>query len=233
MKHATRYIVCFFIVAMIGAVALLLPPEQGQATVNTGKFVVVIDAGHGGLDGGAVGRLTNVREDGLNLSVAEKLRSLFEKNGVSVVMTRTDEKALGKSKDADMAKRREIIQNAGADIVISIHMNKFQDSNVSGPMAFYHADSDEGKKLAELIQNELNARLDPPRPRTFKPETYFILRSGECPCVLVECGFLSNEREERLLQTEDYQMSCAKAIYAGAQAYLGQLPAPGAKSALS
>jgi N-acetylmuramoyl-L-alanine amidase len=225
MRHTKRYIVCFFIVAAIVAIVLLLLPES-QSVMGVAKYTVVIDAGHGGLDGGAVGRLTGVREDGLNLVVAKKLKSLFEKNGIAVVMTRSDEKALDSSKHADMARRREIIQSAGADIVISIHMNKFQDSAVSGPMAFYHEGSEEGKKLAELIQTELNARLDPPKPRTFRPETYFILRSGDCPCVLVECGFLSNEREERLLQSEDYQDLCAKAIYAGARAYIDQLAAP-------
>ena len=140
--------------AVIVSIILLLQLEN-QPVMGMAKYTVVIDAGHGGLDGGAVGRLTRVREDGLNLIVANKLKSLFEKNGITVVMTRKDEKALAASKDADMAKRREIIESSDADIVISIHMNKFQDSSVSGPMAFYHEDSEEGKKLAELIQTEL------------------------------------------------------------------------------
>ncbi len=225
MKHATRYIVCFFVVAIIGALALLLLSED-TAAMSGGKAVVVIDAGHGGFDGGAVGRLTNVREDGLNLAVALKLKALFEKNGITVIMTRPDDKALGDTKDKDMAKRRSIIEESDADIVISIHMNKFKDTSASGPVTFYHEESEEGKMLAELIQTELNARLEPPRPRTFRPENYFILRSGESPCVLVECGFISNEREERLLQTEEYQEACAKAIYTGARLYLDQTYVP-------
>lgn len=225
MKHATRYIVCFFVVAIIGALALLLLSED-TAAMSGGKAVVVIDAGHGGFDGGAVGRLTNVREDGLNLAVALKLKGLFEKNGITVIMTRPDDKALGDTKDEDMAKRRSIIEESDADIVISIHMNKFKDTSASGPVTFYHEESEEGKMLAELIQTELNARLEPPRPRTFRPENYFILRSGESPCVLVECGFISNEREERLLQTEEYQEACAKAIYTGARLYLDQTYVP-------
>jgi len=224
--QAKRYIICCFMVAIIVAIVLMLAPES-QSVMRVSKLTVVIDAGHGGIDGGAVGRKTGVREDGLNLIVAKKLKDLFEKNGFKVVMTREDEKSLGPTKQADMAKRREIIENAGADVVISIHMNKFQDFRVSGPMVFYYEDSEEGKKLAELIQTELNARLDPPRPRTFKPESYFILRAGECPCVLVECGFLSNEREERLLQTEEYQDQCAKAIYAGVREYFDQMQQSG------
>ena len=222
MKHALRYIICFLVIAIIGAVLFSLLPGDRMA-MSRAKFTVVIDPGHGGFDGGAIGRLTNVREDELNLIVANKLKDLFEKNGIAVVMTRPDENALGRTKDEDMAKRRSIIENAEADIVISIHMNKFNDTQCSGPVTFYHEESEEGKKLAELIQDELNTRLEPPRPRTFRPETYFILRSGGCPCVLVECGFISNEREEQLLQTEEYQDKCAKAIYSGAKLYLDQM----------
>ncbi len=221
MKNSTRYIVFFIIVFIIfGFILLLLP--QDRAAISTARFTVVIDAGHGGFDGGAVGRLTGVKEDGLNLIVANKVKSLFEKNGVAVVMTRPDENALGRTKHEDMAKRRSIIENADADIVISIHMNKFNDTACSGPVTFYHEESEEGKVLAELIQTELNTRLEPLRPREQKPETYYILRSSDSPCVLVECGFLSNEREEKLLQTEDYQNECAKAIYTGAKLYLEQ-----------
>ena len=221
MKNSTRYIVFFIIVFIIfGFILLLLP--QDRAAISTARFTVVIDAGHGGFDGGAVGRLTGVKEDGLNLIVANKVKSLFEKNGVAVVMTRPDENALGRTKNEDMAKRRSVIENADADIVISIHMNKFNDTTCSGPVTFYHEESEEGKVLAELIQTELNTRLAPPRPREQKPETYYILRSSDSPCVLVECGFISNEREEKLLQTEDYQNECAKAIYTGAKLYLEQ-----------
>ena len=226
MKNSTRYIVFFIIVFTIVGIMLLLLPED-RAAISSVRFTVVIDAGHGGFDGGAVGRLTDVKEDGLNLIVANKLKSLFEKNGVAVVMTRPDENALGRTKDEDMAKRRSIIENADADIVISVHMNKFSDTACSGPATFYHKDSEEGKVLAELIQTEMNTRLAPPRPREQKPETYYILRSSDSPCVLVECGFLSNEREEKLLQTDDYQSECAKAIYTGAKLYLEQVGASG------
>ena len=226
MKHALRFIVCFFVIAILGTLLVILLPHEISA-MSSAKYTVVIDAGHGGFDGGAVGRLTGVKEDGINLIVATKLKSLFEKNGIAVVMTRPDENALGRTKKEDMAKRRSVIENSGADIVISIHMNKFKDSQCSGPVTFYHEESSEGKALAELIQTELNARLAPPHPREQKPETYYILRSGDCPCVLVECGFLSNESEEKLLQTEDYQNECAKAIYTGAKLYLEQSAASG------
>ena len=220
MSNKYRYMICF-IIAAVAIVLLLLLPDTVQV-LNQHNCVVVIDAGHGGFDGGAVGRYTDVREDVLNLTVCQKLASLFEKNGYTVIMTREDENALGDTKDADMARRREIIENANADVVISVHMNKFRDGSVSGPMAFYYADSEDGKELARLIQEQLNEKLTPPKPREFKPERYFMLRAGECPCVLIECGFLSNEREEQLLQTDVYQNKCASAIYCGTAAYLEQ-----------
>ena len=121
-----------------------------------------------------------------------------------------------------MAHRHDIIEEANADMVISIHMNKYPDSSVSGPQVFYFETSAEGEMLAKLIQQELNAFLKPPRERVHKPENYFILRASESPCVIVECGFLSNEREEKLLQTEDYQQQCAIAVFEGIKRYLNQ-----------
>lgn len=217
MKH--RYIIFFLIVAIIVALLLMMIPKA-QPVINVEDTIILIDPGHGGFDSGAIGRYTKVHEDDLNLAVSLKLRKLFEDNGYKVVMTRDDENAVGVTKDGDMWKRRNIIDNSNADIVICVHMNKFSDSSVHGPITFYFEKSIEGEKLAKSVQDELNAALKPYRPRTYKPERYYILRSGQCPCILVECGFISNEREERLLQTDDYQAKCAYAIYQGATLYL-------------
>ncbi len=221
MKRTQRYMVLFFIAAMVVAILLLPSVSSGLLAMHTPKGTVVIDAGHGGFDGGAKGA-SGVSEDGVNLAVAKKLQSIFEKNGYDVVMTREDENAVGDTKDEDMANRREIIANSGADIVISIHMNKFPSPSVSGPQVFYYEKSAEGEKLAKLIQQELIKALSPPKIRAEHPEDYFILCSGDSPAVIVECGFLSNEREEKLLLSDEYQTECAKAIYRGADAYLEQ-----------
>ena len=221
MKRIHRYMVYFLILAVIVAFLLFSTPEVEQA-ISQSKGIIVVDAGHGGFDSGAIGRYSNVREDVLNLAVAKKLQKLLEDDGYTVIMTREDDEAIAATKDGDMWKRREIIDNANADIVISIHMNKFQSSSVAGPMAFYFEESAEGEKLASFIQQEMNTILQPAKPRTYQAERYYILRSGDCPCVLVECGFLSNEREEWLLQTDDYQDKCACAIFNGAVLYLEQ-----------
>jgi N-acetylmuramoyl-L-alanine amidase len=221
MKIRNRYMIFFMVVSIIIAILLLADPA-GAMVMKQIRGTIVIDAGHGGFDAGASGRITNVREDVLNLIVAKKLQRLFEINGFRVIMTREDDKAVASTKRNDMKKREQIIEETDPDLVISIHMNKFKDSSVSGPMAFYYEKSEEGKILARLIQEQLNEYLQPPKPRTFKPENYFMLRHGECPCILVECGFLSNEREEQLLQTDEYQEKCAKAIYKGVDAYFEQ-----------
>lgn len=221
MKIRNRYMIFFLAVSFILAVLLLANSVSAQV-MKQYRGTIVIDAGHGGFDAGASGRVTKVREDVLNLAVAKKLQRLLEINGFRVIMTREDDNAIASTKRKDMEMREQIIEGADTDAVISIHMNKFKDTSVSGPIAFYYEKSDEGKALAQLIQEQLNECLRPPKPRTFKPEDYFILRHGECPCILVECGFLSNEREEGLLQTEEYQDKIAKAIYKGVDAYFEQ-----------
>ena len=221
MKH--RYIVFFLIAAVaVAAVALAVSIPNAAPAMSQSKARIVIDPGHGGFDSGAIGRFTKVHEDDLNLAVSLKLRDLFAQNGYAVVMTRQDESAVGYTKEGDMWKRRSIIDEANADIVISVHMNKYQASSVSGPLAFYFTKSIEGEKLARLVQEQLVAILQPYKKRKHLPERYYILRSGKCPCVLVECGFISNEREEYLLQTDEYQSKCAQAIFNGATAYLDQ-----------
>lgn len=217
-----RYIIFFTVVLVLTGLLLVTGSHGVVPAVRQDNTVIVIDAGHGGFDGGAVGRLTKINESNLNLAVAIKLRSLCMQAGYGVIMTREDDNALGSTKSADMAKRRAIIEESNADVVISIHMNKFSDPSVAGPQVFYFVESEEGEALALCIQEAFNDELMPKRPRIQKSERYFILRCGTAPCVIAECGFLSNEEEERLLQMDDYQQKCAQAIYDGITAYIKQ-----------
>jgi N-acetylmuramoyl-L-alanine amidase len=210
----------FFLTVSIIVAVLLLVNSVSAQVMKQHRGTIIIDAGHGGFDAGASGKVTKVREDVLNLAVAKKLERLFEINGFTVIMTREDGNAIATTKKKDMARREQIIEEANPDVVISIHMNKFPDSSVSGPMAFYYEKSEEGKKLAQMIQEQLNEYMQPPKPRTFKPEDYFMLRHGKCPCILVECGFLSNPGEETLLATDDYQRKLAFSVFAGYYEFL-------------
>ncbi len=180
--------------------------------------VVVIDAGHGGFDGGATGAVTGAIEAELNLSVAEYLSNELTSKGYYVIMTRADSEALAETKKADMNRRSEIMRLEGVDVVVSIHMNKFGDPTVSGPMVFYMKNSAEGKALAESVMGSLCSELERPL-RYANPEDLFVLREPTAPSVLVECGFLSNADDEAQLLDPAYRQRLAKAIAEGIDEY--------------
>lgn len=189
--------------------------------------VIMIDPGHGGIDPGAVGR-TGVLEDEINLKIAFKLRRLIEQFGGVGLMIREDDSGLyseGKSrirdmKNEDLRERHRIINESGADILISIHLNFFPQSQYYGAQCFYNKGDEEGKKLAELIQAELIDVIKNNNTRKAKSiDNVYILKNNKMPSVLIECGFLSNHKEERLLQNENYQEKLAWAIFMGVMKY--------------
>lgn len=182
---------------------------------------VVLDAGHGGIDGGAVGVKTGIVEAGLNLMLAELVKEKLEQCNIEVRMTRTDENALGSNKKADMKARKEIICAPDVDLVVSIHMNKFRDRSVEGPMAFYMKDSEEGRLLAEFMINSVCDAIGHAR-RLANPGDYYVIRVGTVPSVIIECGFLSNATDEKLLAQPDHQEKLASGIVAGVLEYLNQ-----------
>ena len=163
-------------------------------------------------------------ESELNLSVAALLKRRLEEAGAKVVMTREDENALADTKNADMAKRKEIITASGADIAVSVHMNYFGDTSVSGPVVLFMYGSTEGERLAGAVMKSLNDGLAPEVPGTARYEkNLFILKCGTQPSILVECGYLSNPGEEEKLKSPDYQDRIAKAVCAGITSYFEEL----------
>jgi len=191
--------------------------------------LVALDAGHGGADGGAAGK-SGVSEDELNLSLTKKIRDLLIARGAGVVLTREGADALGNTKAEDMAKRRDIVQGSGADFLVSVHMNKFFDTQVCGPQVFYMSGSEEGKRLAECIQANLNEASPQEKKRVALTGDYYLLRNVDATAVIVECGFLSNEQEESLLRSASYQTKLARAIANGVADYVsggvGEGPVP-------
>ncbi|MBR2383455.1 MAG: N-acetylmuramoyl-L-alanine amidase [Anaerotignum sp.] len=184
---------------------------------------IVLDAGHGGWDPGKTGT-DGKNEKDLNLAVAEKLAEYLEIGGAEVILTRTSDEALGEGKRTDMAERKRIANESGADILISIHQNAFPSAKVKGAQVFYHNSSGNGKLLAESVQESLRSRVDGSNHRQAKEnDSYYILRTTEIPAVIVECGFLSNHEEEKLLNDEGYQEKLAWAIYCGILDYFKNL----------
>ena len=183
---------------------------------------LIIDAGHGGEDGGAVS-LTGVPESGLNLAIALKLEQIMGLYGVSPMMLRTEDVALydagtqgiKEKKASDLrnrVKRVEAVENA---TLISIHQNTFPESKYHGAQVFY-ANEASSLPLAQLLQDNLRSDLDPSNSRVHMkiPDSVYLMNHITCRAVLVECGFLSNPEEEQMLQNGGYQAKIAAALAA-------------------
>ena len=199
-------------VTLLGVAESMEKTDGVPATAD--GFTVVVDAGHGGADGGAIGSETGVVEAELNLAVAKRVEAGLAANGVNVVMTRADSNALDDTKRKDMAARRRILRGEGVDLIVSIHMNQFQDRSIHGAMTYYMKGSAEGEKAAaKLIESICSATGQ--KRRLPNPGDYFVLRECTATAVLVECGFLSNPEECAKLQSDDYQNNICFAILAG------------------
>lgn len=203
---------------LLGCGKAAAAPER-EPLPTPGQWYVILDAGHGGFDAGASGPDTGVKESDLNLQVALLVQEALEDAGVRVLMTRTDAGALGDTKREDMARRGQLLSIEGADAAVSIHMNKFTDRKVRGPMAFYQAGAEAGQALAAAVIDSLTDALDL-SPRLPNPGNNFVTRVPPCPAVLVECGFLSHPQEELLLQEPEYQRAIAEAIARGVLSFL-------------
>lgn len=194
---------------------------------KTQADVIVVDPGHGGADPGMIG-IGGLEEKDINLEISLKLKTILEKNGFTVVMTREADEGLytdtsRNMKSQDMQKRIALINDTKPVLTISIHQNSYQDSGVKGPQVFYFQHSSEGEKLAQILQKSLNEGLGVTRAREAKPNTsYYLLKRSEGVLVIAECGFLTNPDEAALLQTEEYQDKVANSLAEGIAAYLNQ-----------
>ena len=188
------------------------------------RYTIVIDAGHGGRDAGCSGTNTGAKESDLSLSISKKLQKYLSDFGFNVIMTRTNQNGLYSDnatnfKKDDMEKRENIIKNSNADMLISVHLNAFSSEEEHGAQAFYEENNQESFALSTSIQNQLINNLPNGRKSPNKGD-YYILKSVQIPCSLVECGFLSNPKEEELLITDSYQQRVAYAIFCGIIEYL-------------
>ncbi|MBQ4518705.1 MAG: N-acetylmuramoyl-L-alanine amidase [Clostridia bacterium] len=198
-----------------------------SAMPGVGKRVI-LDAGHGEPDGGAVGQ-NGVLEKDLNLAITRYLQGYLEQSGIDVWLTRVgnegiydaDSHTIRQKKRSDLRNRKEIMNESDGDLFVSVHMNEFSDSKYSGPQVFYASNVDGSKKAAECLQQSLITVLQPVSQREIKKagKEIYLLSQAKIPSVLVECGFLSNAREGQLLQEETYQKQVAWAIYCGIVQY--------------
>ncbi len=202
-----------------------------QVTKEGGQQkTVILDPGHGGEDPGAVSEYSGIKEKDVNLKIAFKLKELLEKDNCKVIMTRTEDileydentTNIYQKRKQDLTRRKKIMDDSGADIVVSIHLNEFPQTQYYGAQVFYPPDSNDSQKLANSIQKVLKKDVDPTNkrvamvkepPKGQKP--IMILRDIKTTTVIVECGFLSNFDEEKKLRTDEYQNKIADAIKTG------------------
>lgn len=226
-------IVIFFLLILTAVVMGILfksVPSVSQNVTIDQSSVIVIDAGHGGADGGALS-LAGICEKEYNLSIAKKLEALFADAGIKTVMTRTgddidleypEEQTPLERKRNDLKFRKEMAKEKNADLLISIHMNKFTSASVKGAQTFYDKTFPVSEEIAALIQSEFVRVLDPENRRKEKQadSSIYLMKNPHVPSVLVECGFLSNPEEEANLRDEAYQEKVAMCIYSGVMKYL-------------
>lgn len=222
-----RLVIIILIILMLTALGVNIAMPYEKSTINTKNsddITVVIDSGHGGEDGGAVGE-NGVVESELNLKFAKKLKLIFNLNGYNTVMTRENEDDLAdknlstvaERKKSDMYKRLDIYNSSVHNVAISIHQNIFPATSCTGSQVFYATKIPTGKTLADNITESITANLQQQSTRESKPTTgsIFLLDNATVPAVLVECGFLSNTEEVKNLCDVNYQRKLVFCIYLG------------------
>lgn len=190
--------------------------------------MIVIDAGHGGEDGGA--EVDGVLEKDINLSIAGKLSEILRLCGCRVTEIRdedisvydSDAQTLREKKVSDLKRRVEIANESDNNILVSIHQNKFDNSAYSGAQLFYSSNHDDSRVLAESIRGAITSLLQKDNTRELKPASsdIYLLDHAEVPAVIVECGFLSNQEERSKLMDDDYQNEMAYAVAMGVLEYI-------------
>lgn len=221
---AITAVCCLLIMLVIGLVTDRAVNVYTQSQKNYDRRCVVIDAGHGGVDGGAVS-CTGKYESHINLEIALRTNDLMHLMGLRTKMIRTEDVSVYTSGDtiaekkiSDLKHRVQIINDTENAVLVSIHQNYFSDDRYCGPQVFYQNNN---VQLAKALQTSFVYILDPPNKRKVKKaEGVYLLQKTTCPAVLVECGFLSNHEEEAKLRNGNYQKKLAAIISATISCYI-------------
>ncbi|MDO4199456.1 MAG: N-acetylmuramoyl-L-alanine amidase [Clostridia bacterium] len=235
-KNHKGFFAVFFGVLMLSAFAYVaygkINERMNECEKNnsSGVKTIVLDAGHGGEDGGAVGAEGIIEKD-INLSVALKLRDILKASGYKVIMTREKDiaiyddsaKTLREKKRSDLHNRLDIIEeNSGENVIfVSIHQNKFPDSKYHGTQIFYSKHDPKSIDLAQAVRKSVTEFLQPDNDREIKEanQKIYLLNNSKIPAIVVECGFLSNPEECAKLADKNYQSEMAFSVYCGLMDY--------------
>ncbi|MEW5323286.1 N-acetylmuramoyl-L-alanine amidase CwlD [Geobacillus thermoleovorans] len=236
MREKWKWLVAFAAVALMSI--LLFPPLFSELTSTkpwnlplSGR-IIVLDPGHGGPDGGAVGG--EVVEKDIALNVAKKLRDYLQQQGALVLMTRETDQDLAspstrgysRRKTEDLLERTAFVNRSNADLFISIHLNAIPSPRWRGAQTFYYGSFIENERLARFIQAELRRNLENTHRLAKMIDTVYLLKHAKIPGALVEVGFLSNPDERELLASDGYQTKLAASIYKGVLRYFSNEHTP-------
>lgn len=225
LKKSVIFLGVFLLIIALLSATLLHNPSliSSSENINLSK-TIILDAGHGGFDGGAVAADGTIEKD-INLKITLTLADFLKTAGYNVILTReadvstddveTDKIALRKK--SDLKNRLELMKDYPQAVFISIHLNKFTTSAASGSQVFYSAKDERSKILGNAIQKSIKEKIQPENTRVIKQSgsSTFILHNATIPAVLVECGFLSNNLELKNLKTQEYQNKIAFCIFNG------------------
>ncbi len=203
--------------------------KQSFSDTENNHITVIIDAGHGGRDGGAVGK-SGLLEKDINLAIAKKIGKLFEMTDIDVQFTRLTDVMLYKEgqehrkKYYDLLNRVEFSKQFDNPVFVSIHQNIFPTEKYCGLQVYYSKNHPDSKILAQLIQEKTKENLQKDNTRAIKEagKNIFLLKNIECPAVIVECGFLSNTEEEKMLADDEYQKKLAFVIFSSLVDYINE-----------
>ena len=237
MKKAVRSSLCLLgaaAVCVFGIRTALMrsqenAPDAVPAEAGADPPVIVLDAGHGGIDGGCTSA-AGIPEKGINLNIVLDLRDLLEMSGYEVVLTRDTDRSIhdkgiegiANQKSSDMDNRLEILNAPENAVCISVHQNQFTDPKYSGAQMFYSDTDSRSESLAQMMQTQFREQLQPDNMREIKHcgKELFLCYYCKHPMVMAECGFLSNPEEAALLSSEEYQRKVAFTLYAGLMQWL-------------
>lgn len=227
-RYTRMMAVAVVLMVMLGLVASVF--YQGSAAVlgqMERKYILVVDAGHGGYDPGAITK-EGVYEKEINLAMAKQVKKLLEQAGFEIISTREEDvdyvpdgtRGRQSRKQADLNYRISLAVQEKADALISLHLNATASGRNTGAETFYYYESLEGKNLAEEIQKEL-VKVPEMNRRIAKPGDFYLLRKSPMPAVIVELGYISNPKEFAKLKQSWYQEQLAQAVAKGVANYFG------------
>jgi N-acetylmuramoyl-L-alanine amidase len=226
----------FFVLMLVAVILAILFNASSKSSDNTSVFtgsrvkepILIIDAGHGGADGGAVS-LNGDTESAINLDIALRMSAIADLSGIKYTMTRESEnivypdslKSIAKKKVYDQQMRAALINKTQNAILLSVHQNIFTHASVNGPQAFY-SKNEGSDALAKLIQSGMNGILCPGSRRVAAPiaQNIYLFKNVSCPAALAECGFISNPKESQLLGTDSYKLKISVVLMSAYMQYL-------------